>query len=444
MTSNQTTKEQLYRETFQRFESDGGAKDPAWVNDLRRSAMARFTELGFPTARRGNETWKYTDIAPIARTSFGPALNERHDQVPEPEVERSAYAGSRLSRLVFVDGHYQPALSSVTAVPLGVMLTNLAEAMHMQPELVQEHLTMHASYQEDAFTALNTAFLHDGAFIYVPDNTEIEGPIQVLYLSSSRIEPIASHPRLLVVVGKESSVSILETYAGLSDGSSFTNAVAEYVTGDNSTVHRYRLQRESAQAFHVATTQVQCSRDSRFDSVTIDMGAKLARHNLNVLLDTEGAACSLDGLYSVEDGQHIDNQIFVDHATAHTSSRQLYKGLLDGKSHAVFNGRVLVRKDAQKVEAHQVNKNLMLSERAEVDTKPQLEIFADDVKCNHGAAVGQIDQSALFYMKSRGMDEPAARSLLMHGFVNEVIESIAHVPVRALMNGIVQDRLGER
>jgi Fe-S cluster assembly protein SufD len=444
MTSAPTTQEQLYLETFQRFESDGWAKDPAWVNDLRRSAMERFKELGFPTARRGNEAWKYTDIAPIARTPFSAAFKARHDLVPEPEVERSAFAGSRMSRLVFVDGHYQPALSATTAVPSGVVLTNLAEAMHMYPELVRKHLAQHASYQVDAFTALNTAFIHDGAFISVPDNTDIEGPIQVLFLSSSQVEPIAAHPRLLVVVGKGSSVSILETYAGLSDGSTFTNAVAEYVAGEGSTIHRYRLQRESAQAFHVATTQADCQRDSRFDSVAIDMGAKLARHNLNVLMGAEGAACSLDGLYSVEDGQHVDNQIFVDHATPHTTSHQLYKGILDGKSHAVFNGRVLVRPDAQKTEAHQVNKNLMLSERAEVDTKPQLEIFADDVKCNHGAAVGQIDQNALFYMKSRGMDEHTARSLLMHGFVSEVIAGIAHVPIRALMDGIVQDRLAER
>jgi Fe-S cluster assembly protein SufD len=444
MTSAPATHQQLYQETFQRFASDGWAKDPAWAGDLRRSAMARFTELGFPTARRGNEAWKYTDIAPIARTPFNTALQARHDLVPEPEVERSAFAGSRLSRLVFVDGHYQPMLSANTAVPPGVVLANLAEAMHTQPQLVRERLAQHASYQEDAFTALNTAFIHDGAFICVPDNTEVKGPIQVLFLSSSQVEPTAAHPRLLVVVGKGSSVSVLETYAGLSDGPSFTNAVAEYVAGEGSTVHRYRLQRESAHAFHVATTQVQCQRDSRFDSVTIDMGAKLARHNLNVLMDAEGAACSLGGLYSTEDGQHLDNQTFVDHATPHTSSRQLYKGILDGRSHAVFNGRVLVRKNAQKTEAHQVNKNLMLSERAQVDTKPQLEIFADDVKCNHGAAVGQIDQGALFYMKSRGMDEHTARTLLMHGFVSEVIEGIGHVPIRALMDGIVQDRLAER
>lgn len=441
MTTTATSFEHLYKQEFQNLKLGKWVIDPKWIREFREQSINTFIKLGFPKGGRGNESWKYTDVRQIAKVPFKAASPHRHELLPDSEVESVAFAGSRWSRLVFIDGNYAPQFSSNVATQYNVVLANIAEVMHTHPDLLKAHLAQYANHEEEAFIALNAAFVHDGAFIYVPDDTEIEGPIQILFLSSSQVEAVASHPRLLVVVGKRSKVNILETYAGLGGGPAFTNSVAEYAIGENSSVHRYRLQREANQTFHIATTQVDCSIGARFDSVTMDIGSKLARHNLNIKMSGERSQCHLGGLYSVDEDQHLDNQTFVDHAAARTSSYQLYKGIASGASRSVFNGRILVRKGSQQVEASQTNKNLTLSNKAEIDSKPQLEIFDDDVKCKHGAAIGQIDQNALFYMKSRGLDEKSAKSLLMSGFLSEVIESIAHVPVRALMDSVIQAKL---
>ncbi|MFQ5861192.1 MAG: Fe-S cluster assembly protein SufD, partial [Dehalococcoidia bacterium] len=403
---------------------------------------------GFPTARRGNEEWKYTDVGPIARESFQPLLTPPAPvRLKTGELGPFTFRESSWSRLVFVDGSYNAQLSSLSSLPAGVSVVNLAEAMTSKADLVEHHLARHASYATNAFTALNTAFVHEGALVYIPDGTLVEEPVHLLFLSTSRQQATVSHPRVLVLVGKESRATIIESYGGLADGRYFTNTVTEVVLGAGAVVRHYRVQRQSEQAFHIGTHQVELDRDSTFSSVTLDMGGGLVRNNLNVLMGGEGSSCMLNGLYLVTRSQHVDNQVIIDHAKPYTTSRELYKGILDGKSRSVFHGSIIVRKGAQKVDAQQVDKNLLLSDQAEADTKPAFWIYADDVKCGHGAACGQFDEHALFYLRSRGIGEKTARSLLTRAFVSEVIASIDREPFRThvdrLVRTTVQEWLGD-
>lgn len=443
--------EENYLSAFERFAKNGSVGDPSWVRQLRERAISRFTKMGFPTARRGNEEWKYTNIGPIAKIPFQ-SLPAVVADLPQPrQIERFLFGKSSWSRLVFVNGNYAEELSRVSSLPDGVTVGNLAEAITKEPELVEKHLARYASYETKPFTALNTAFVRDGAFIQIPDGILLEEPIHLLFLSTQRDRPTVSHPRLLILIGRESKATIIESYGSLAseavprrgaNGGYFTNGVTEVVVGEGATVDHYRLQEQSPEAFHIVTANVALARDSSYSSVTLDIGGKLARNNLNLFMGAEGASCSLNGLYLVTDSQHVDNQVVIDHAKSHTTSRELYKGILDGKSRAVFGGSIVVRKNAQKVDAQQSDKNLLLSDEAEADTKPAFWIYADDVKCAHGAACGKLDPDALFYLQSRGMSDPAARRLLTRGFVSEVIQTIASEPVRAHVDKLVTETLG--
>ncbi|MBF8267829.1 MAG: Iron-regulated transporter permease protein SufD [Dehalococcoidia bacterium] len=434
------TQEKRYLAAFASFERNGSAQDPAWAHRLRRAAIARFQSLGFPTARRGNEEWKYTDVGPIARAPFQTPVTPAG--VEAGALERFALGKHGWSRLVFVDGAYAEELSSLSTLPPGVRVSNLAEVMAASPDLVEPHLARHADYESNAFTALNTAFLHDGALVHIPDGITVEEPIHLLFLSTSRQET-ASHPRVLILSGRGSRATIIESYGGPSRGRYFTNAVTEVVVGAGARVEHYNIQQQSEEAFHITTTQVTLGRDSAFSSVNIDLGGSVTRNNLNVLMGEEGCSCTLNGLYLVGGSQHVDNQVIVDHAKPYTTSRELYKGVLNGRSRSVFHGSIVVRKGARKVNANQVDKNLLLSDQAEADTKPAFWIYCDDVKCGHGAACGQIDETALFYLRSRGIGERAARSLLTRAFVSEVIDSIENEPVRAHVDTLVQAKLQE-
>jgi Fe-S cluster assembly protein SufD len=417
---------------------DGGS---GRIGLLRQAAFARFTELGLPTTQ--DEDWKYTSLAPLTQIQFAPPA-----EVKPPTLEQlKRLAGDSPEdggpRLVFVDGRYRPELSSRGTSTGGAFIGGLSTAHSQQPELVERELARHADYQRDALTALNTAFIEDGAFIHLPAGTLLQAPIHLLFVSSAPGKATLSQPRNLIVLGAGSQATVVETYAGFGDGVYFTNAVTEIVLGDNAHLDHYKLQEESARAFHIALTQVHHGRDSRFSSHSVALGAALARNDLRVLFAREGSECTLNGLYMATGKQHLDNRTLIDHKSPRCTSRELYKGVLDGQSRGVFSGRVLVRHDAQKTDASQTNKNLLLSDEALVDTKPQLEIFADDVKCAHGAAVGQLDEDALFYLRSRGISQEASKSLLTYAFASEMVNLIPLTPLRARVRELVTSRLPE-
>ncbi len=450
--TQQATHEAQYLAAFEAAERDGAAHDPAWLRELRRGAMAEFTHAGFPTARRGNEAWKYTNVGPIASTAF--ATPDRAEALGELDLTPYELPCPRVHQLVFVDGQYAPQLS--TDPPSegarsshvffergdGPIVGRLAEAAHYGLPLVREHLGKHAGAAAGAFASLNTAFVRDGAFVSVPDGVSVPEPIYLLFISTARAEPTVTYPRVLIVAGRGSTATVLVSFESLADGAYFTDAVTEVVAGPGARLRCVTLQRESDAAYHVSTTNVTQARDSSVSTVTVDLGGALVRHDLSVLLAEPGASASLNGLYLGRGERHVDNHTFVDHAVPGASSDEVYKGILDDDSRGVFVGHVLVRPDAQHTVAHQVNKNLLLSHGAEADTQPKLEIFADDVTCTHGAAVGQLDPAALFYLESRGIGEEVARALLVHGFVREVVDSIADDAVRQYTDDAVMAALG--
>jgi Fe-S cluster assembly protein SufD len=439
----QTVKEQgAYEAAFRKFEEQTSA-DASWVKRLRESAFDRFEQLGFPTT--DEEEWKYTNVAPIAKATFETVFESRavQDGFQADQLERFAYAESRGSQLVFVNGTYQAQLSALDALPEGLVVTDLAAALSDEryAETVREHLARGADYNANGFTALNTAFLSSGAFVFVPPGVRVETPLHLLFLSASSASPTVSFPRVLIVCGRESAATVIESYVGAGDGAYLTNAVVEVVLDEGARLEHYKVQRESASAFHIATTTAELGRSSTFETTTITFGAQLSRHNIHVRLAQEGAQCRVDGLYLVSTGQHTDTHSLIDHLQPHCTSRQLYKGILDGKSRAVFNGKVFVHEGAQGTDAQQTNRNLLLSKEARVDTKPQLEIFADDVKCAHGATVGQLEEEELFYLISRGLHPELAQSLLTYGFAEEVIDKIKLESIKAQLDEAVLNRL---
>ena len=338
--------------------------------------------------------------------------------------------------LVFVDGRFASSLSTVPGKAGAMRVTSLAEAVKNDGHAVQQHLAQHASFEEDGFTALNTAFLSDGAFVHVSEGFGSSPPVNLIFVTTKRTEPQVSYPRTLIVTERNTRLTVVETYLGRPGAQYFTNAVTEISLGDGADVDHYRLLMEEPEAFHVGTTRVSQGGNSVFSSASFAMGTALARNDFQVLLDGSGSSCFLNGLYLTSGNQHMDNLINIDHATPHTTSRLFYKGILGGKSRAVFGGQVLVRKDAQKVDAHQSDKNLLLSAQAEVDSKPSLLIYADDVKCSHGATAGHVDEDSLFYMRSRGLDSATASRMLIHAFAREIIETVKLEPLRDFLDGL--------
>ena len=416
--------EDRYLSDFQAFERRLDSNDPAWLHTIRQHALARFTELGFPTARRGNEKWKYTSVVPIANSSFAYPFDLDLDDTLAAEIRQVAPWDDSWVNLVFVNGRFSEALSTRPTLANGARVGNLSAATLVDGDLAQKHLAQHASVEDDAFTALNTAFLNDGAFVQVPEGDVLQAPVHILYVNKDGVNPTVSHPRTLVVAAPHSKLTIIESYVSVSRSRCFTNAVTEIVVGDGAEIEHHRLLGDSPDGFHVGTTRVYQGQDSVFSSSSFSKGMSLGRNDLLVLLDGPGSSCFLRGLYMTSDSQHIDNYINIDHAKPNTTSRLYYKGILDGNSKAVFGGTVLVRQGAQKADSHQSDKNLLLSEDAEVDSKPSLLIYADDVKCGHGATAGNIDQDTLFYMRSRGLDLATVSHLLIRGFASEIIETV--------------------
>ena len=410
--------------------------EPSWLTRRREQASERFQALGFPST--SEEEWRFTNVAPIARTGFTlPA--EPHRSVAQSFVTPFSLSTLASAELVFVNGRYAAGLSILRTLPRGIRVEPLASALVSHPDQVEPYLTCIAGFGRQAFTALNTALFADGAFVHVPANVTLDAPIHVLFISTGRGDevPTMSHPRLLVVTGESSHVPIIESYVGASDHASprrdgvyFTNAVTEVIVGDNASVEHYKLQQETADASHIATMHVIGRRNARFQSHSLSFGGSLVRNDVIAVLDGEGIDCTLNGLYLADDRQLVDTHTTIDHAKPHCGSREIYKGILAGHARAVFNGKIIVRPDAQKTDAKQTNKALLLSEDAQINTKPQLEIFANDVKCTHGAAVGQMDDEAIFYLRARGLGRAEARNLLIHAFASDVLNRMPLEPLR--------------
>jgi Fe-S cluster assembly protein SufD len=349
---------------------------------------------------------------------------------------------------VFVDGRYAPALSDLRSLPPGVTAASLAESLAARRDLVEPHLARSMDFQQDAFAALNTAFLGDGAFVHIPRGTVLAEPIHLLYVATPRAVPTITHPRNLVVAGEDSQAAVVEDYVSLGEGVSFSNAVTELVVGPNGVVSHYLIEREARQAFNVSSLRIQQGRSSNVASHSLLLGGALVRNNIHPVLAGEGCECLINGLFLANGRQHMDNYMKVEHAAPHCDSRQFYNGILDGRSRGVFHGRIIVHKAAQKTDAKQTNRNLLLSEEAQIDTKPQLEIYADDVKCTHGATIGQMDEDAIFYLRSRGIALASARALLLFAFANENLRRMKAEPVRRHLEALVtrwlpQGQLGE-
>ena len=409
----------------------------AWLELVRGSAMERFEQLGFPSVR--DEEWKYTNLAALAKENFTPAVS---DEINLPDVDRFSYRETANAQLVLVNGFLREDLSITSGLEsiVAVDLFN-ASADARYNKIVRKYLARNAGYHNNGVTALNTAFLQSGIFIWIPKNVKLETPLQITFLADAESQNNASFPRVLVVAEENSSATLVEDFVSHGEETHFTNAVAEIVLKDGARLEHYRLQRESRKAYHISTTSAELGRSSNYDTTSINFGARLSRHDVSVVLDHEGAETAVDGLYMVGADQHTDTHSVIDHKQPQCSSRQLYKGILDGNSRAVFNGKVFVREGAQKTDAMQTNKNLLLSDKARVDTKPQLEIYADDVKCAHGAAVGQIDPEELFYLEARGIGPELGRNLLTYGFAEEVIGKIKIDSIRSQLDETVLRQL---
>lgn len=434
--------ENSYQGAFQSLEETAG-QTPNWLARLRESAMDRFEQLGFPSVKE--EEWKYTNVAPISRVNFEPVVGPREARsFDAAEIANLSYPETEATTLIFRNGIL--TLNQELNLPEGVVAIDLAEAIvdDRYGEVVREHLARNADYNANGFTALNTALFSSGAFIFIPRDLVIESPLHLLFISDTLNAKPASFPRVLIVAEANSRATLLESYAGLGDATYFTNAVLEIVLKEGARLEHYKIQRESGEAFHVATTSAALGSSSSYDTTTINFGGQLSRHDIQVRMNHEGAECWVDGLYMVGASQHTDTHSVIDHQQPHCSSHQLYKGILDGKSRAVFNGKIFVRHGAQKTDAMQTNKNLLLSDEARIDTKPQLEILADDVKCAHGAAVGQIDENELFYLETRGIHPDLAKNLLTYGFAEEVIDKIKIQSIKKQLDEAVLNRINAR
>ena len=408
----------------------------AWLKALRAEAVERVGALRLPTTR--DEEWRFTDISLLGKTSFASALGATY---LEPAQVAHFFIEEASIRLVFVDGIYAPELSSPNGghgSHGGVVVSNLTAAIAAHAAAIKPHLGRHAPFTSDAFTAQNTAFLHDAAVVIVPRDVSVATPVHLLFIATQK--DVVSTPRCLVLAEAGSAVTVIEDYVVLyqprwQEETHFTNAVTEIVLEDNAHVTHIRVQREGSKAFHIANCAVSLGRASNYQSVSVALGARLSRYNLNVLQTADGATCALDGLTLISGRQLADTHSCMDHAHPHGTSRQLHKCIVGGSAHAVFNGKVMVREGAQRTDARQTNRNLLLTARAHIDTKPQLEIFASDVKCTHGATVGQLDSEEVFYLQSRGLTEAAARSLLTYAFGAEIIDRI---PIASLKHQLEQ------
>jgi len=429
---------ELYVAEFSRREAALAGREPAWLRTIRKSAIAHFAEIGFPTTAQ--EEWRFTSVAPIAGTKFAVAGGVR-GTVSRADVARHGFGDAVAAELVFVDGHFSPELSRAGALPSGVTAASVAATLAAKPASLEPHLGRHVNTGANPFAALNTALMEDGAFVQIADGVVLAQPIHILFVTTSQTTPVAAFPRVLVVAGRNSQATVVESHVGAGTGAYFSCPVTELAAADSAIVNLVKLEEESPRAYHIGVTQCVQARSSTVAHYNISLGAALTRNDVSALLADEGAEARLDGLYVASGRRVVDNHTQIEHAMPHCASREIYKGVLDGEARAVFNGRIVVRKDAQKTDSKQTNRNLLLSEDATVYTNPQLEIFADDVRCTHGATIGHLDDEALFYMRSRGISKEMAGSLLIYAFASEVIDRIPFDTARVRLERALFARL---
>jgi len=433
---NPTSPIDRYLTAFDAMAKGSSDREPAWVLPLRKAGMARFAELGFPTTKQ--EDWRFTNVAPIAKLPYLPADG---GNVTEDELAGFPFSKLEGSRLVFIDGVYSNELSRIEEQPEGVTVSNLATALNESSDLIEKHLAQYANDETATFAAMNTALFTDGMFINAPKGTIVERPIHAVFVSTAAEEGATTNVRNLVVADANSQLTLIESHVAQQDGAYFTNVVNEFSVGENAQVEHIKFQDESKKAFHMGALHAKLERTSNFTSHSIATGARISRNNLRTNLAGEGLVATLNGLYLTAGEQLADHHMVVDHAKPNCESHEYFNGILADKSKGVFHGRIHVHQEAQRTDAKQTNKNLLLSDDATVDTKPQLEIYADDVKCTHGATIGQMCDDAIFYLRARGIGVAKARQMLMHAFAGEIIDRIAYEPVREELDAIVWDRL---
>jgi Fe-S cluster assembly protein SufD len=445
-----------YLETFGQSK-DRAIRQPHWLQSLRQEAFARFTETGFPTTH--DEDWRFTNISAVAGTSFDLAAAER-----VAEQDLASFGTSEFAcRLVFVNGQFAGELSDVGRLPAGVKIGGLAAQIAISPQSIEQHLGRYLNIERDTLAALNSAFIEDGIYLEVPAGVVVEEPVYALFITVPGAAPTMNHPRNLIVAGDSSRVTVVEDYVSLGkettgkettgkettgketggEGSTLSNTATELVAGENANVAHYMIVREGGKSYNFSTLRIQQGRNANVATHSLLLSGALVRNNVHPVLAGEGSECLINGLFMANGREHMDNYMLVEHASPHCNSRQFYNGVLNGQSHGVFHGRIIVHKDAQKTDAKQTNRNLLLSDNAQIDTKPQLEIYADDVKCTHGATIGQVDENALFYLRSRGLDEGAARHVLLLAFANECLDRMNSQPVRDHLERLVVEGLPE-
>ena len=429
-----------YATFYDAFERVRSGDAPLWLHRIRSDALKRFRELGIPVARELSfplkEDWIYTDLRSIADTSY-------HAEPGGVDLSEAALAPYEFGRndwhrLVFVNGEYTPALSRVADLPRGVVVSSLADALSENPQLVHPHLASYAGFERNGLTALNTALFENGLFVYVPRGVMLETPVHVHYVTTGHETPLATQPRTLIAAGDGANLKVVESYSGLTDEPYLTNAVSEIAVGRDGHVDHYRINREGAGAAHLSTTQLHLEGNGRISTFNMTMGGALTRNDTNARLAGEHAVVRINGLFLVTGNQHVDNHTAIDHAVPNCDSYEVYKGILDGRSRGVFNGKVFVHQDAQETDAKQLNKNLMLSPDAMIHTKPQLEIYADQVKCTHGATVGQLDEDQIFYLRTRGLSHHSACNLLTYGFAADLIRRLGIDAVRSSLDTLFE------
>jgi Fe-S cluster assembly protein SufD len=436
--------EDAFLEHFRALEVKLPGREPTWLEGLRREAIAAFAELGIPTTRQ--EDWRFTRLTTLAKTAFRSADAAAPRKVDDSSIAGPARAIGDAHRLVFLNGRFAPELSELSALPRGARIGSLAQSLAREPERLEPHLARCADHKNRAFSALNTALASDGLFVELDTGVVLEQPIHALFLQQTEGPPLAVHLRNLVVAAPGSRAQLIEHYLGSGRGMFLTNAVTEVVAGRDARLEHIKLQEEAEETYHVAGLMVRQEAGSRFASHSLSSGGRLMRFDIQTLLGGELAHCTLNGLYLARNTQHVDHHTTIDHAMPHTTSSEVYKGIMDGEARGVFHGRIHVRPDAQKINAKQTNRNLLLSDDATINTKPQLEIYADDVRCTHGATVGRLDEDALFYLRTRGIALEDARSLLTFAFASDVTRELPIAQLREHMEKFVLDWLpgGER
>jgi Fe-S cluster assembly protein SufD len=438
------TKADPYVKAFQRLEQAGSRRQPTWLFPLRKAGISRFAELGFPTLK--HEDWRFTNVAPIAKLPFRPVLDATPEIPSRESLERFPLATLAGPKFVFVNGIFSRELSNGSALPDGVKAGSLADALATDPSLVEKHLGRYVRTEDNAFAALNNAFFQDGGFVYVPAGRSLPEPVQFLFVNTGRESGAAIHPRNLIIIEPEAKATVIESYVSGGDASAatLTNAVTEFFLGDRAVVEHCKLQDESLAAFHIAALHSRVGRAVNFSSHSVAIGAKLSRNSIRTTLDGEGIEAVLNGVYLTGGEQLADHHMVVDHAKPNCASHEYFNGILAGRSRGVFHGRILVRPNAQKTDAKQTNKNLLLSDDASADAKPQLEIYADDVKCTHGATVGQLNEESIYYLRSRGIGLETARRMLIHAFAGEIIDRVKHDGLREKLDALVWDKLEQQ